>query len=262
MLDVLVASRPSRLLHSREILGSSILHVAMLTSAVLAGRVSVPANIRPVVDTTMVFIPRLMTPVADRQIAREARGGGRSGGGGHGSGVILISANPPALGFQVVAAVGSVPTEIPPVDLNQRILDPRDFTGRGVEGGTGWGVVGGSGPADQAEYGTEVKDLLYEASIDDRRFSPAELVKSPVFEHPRLLVEAGIAGRVVLKFIIDTTGRIEPTSIKVLEESHPLYAQSAVAGVVSAEFRPAHFGAAAVRQLTRLPVNFAVSAGN
>ena len=54
-----------------------------------------------------------------------------------------------ARGFQVIDAIGAIPTDIPPVDPNMRAIDARDFTGRGVEGGVGWGVVGGKGPADQ-----------------------------------------------------------------------------------------------------------------
>lgn len=154
-----------------------------------------------------------------------------------------------------------MPTEIPPIVPGERDLDPRDFTGRGVEGGTGWGVVGGTGPADQMEIDSELRDVLYEAGMADQRFTPAELVVRPVFEHPRLLLEAGISGRVVLRFIIDTTGQIEPASIAVLEKTHEAYAAAARAGVVGARFRPALFGNRTVRQLTRWPVNFQVGPG-
>jgi len=116
--------------------------------------------------------------------------------------------------------------------------------------------------AEQTEIDPALRDMLYEAGgVEDARFTPAELVVRPEFEHPRLLLEAGISGRVVLRFIIDTTGQIEPTSIEVLEKTHDAYADAARSGVLGARFRPAHFGTRAVRQLTRWPVNFQVGPG-
>jgi TonB family protein len=260
MMDVLVASRPSHLLHPREVLGSSFLHLVMFGVCVAATRVAAPLSIRPVEDTTMVFIPRLVAPTVDRAIPRPGLAG-RSGGAGSATNIV-IAANPPPRGFQVIQVVGSIPTEIPPVVPGERFLDPRDFTGRGVEGGAGWGVVGGTGPVDRVDIESGVREVLYEAGLADQRFSPAELVATPVFEHPRLLREAGIAGRVVLRFIIDTTGQVEPTSIEVLEKTHEAYATAACTGVLSARFRPAHFGDRTVRQLTRWPVNFQVAMGS
>jgi len=93
MLDVLVASRPSHLLHPREVVGSSFLHLAMLGVCVAATRVTVPVITKPVEDTTMVFIPRLAAPAVDRLIARPGLGG-RGGGAGAGT-HFIISANPP-----------------------------------------------------------------------------------------------------------------------------------------------------------------------
>ncbi len=57
----------------------------------------------------------------------------------------IVSANPPPQGFQTVMPPTEIPTEIPPVNLNER-FDPKDFTGKGVEGGIAAGVAGGTGP--------------------------------------------------------------------------------------------------------------------
>jgi protein TonB len=46
----------------------------------------------------------------------------------------LATLNPPPKGFQTLTAPVEIPTEIPPVNLNER-FDPRDYTGEGVEGG-------------------------------------------------------------------------------------------------------------------------------
>ena len=70
-----------------------------------------------------------------------------------------MSANPPPKGFQTVVAVQDIPTEIPPINLNER-FDPKDFTGTGVQGGVSVGVVGGTGPVTGETY--------LEAQVDDR----------------------------------------------------------------------------------------------
>ena len=259
MMDVLVASKPSHLLHLREVFGSWLLHLVMLGLCVEATRATVTVSIRPSADTTMVFLPRLVTPAAERAVPPAGAAGGA--GGSDGNTNLIISANPPPRGFQVIDAVGSIPTEIPPVRAGERFLDPRDYTGRGVEGGTGWGVTGGTGPVEQNEIPSRVRDELYEAGTADRRFSPAELVTAPVLDYPRLLRDAGIDGHVVLRFIIDTTGQIEPASIEVLEQTHDAYAAAARTGVLGARFRPARYGDRAVRQLTRWPVSFGMAAG-
>jgi hypothetical protein len=56
------------------------------------------------------------------------------GGGGGGGGALILSAYPPPKGFQTVLAPTEIPAGIPAVDLEQGALDPRDFTGSGVEG--------------------------------------------------------------------------------------------------------------------------------
>jgi TonB family protein len=169
---------------------------------------------------------------------------------------VVLSANPPPRGFQTVGLVSAVPTDLPPVDLGQRILDPRDFTGRGVEGGTGWGVVGGTGAADQPVPEGGVGDALYAAELEDARFSPAELVVQPRFAYPRVLLEAGISGRVTLQFIVDTLGLVEPSSVEVMSSTHEAFAGAAREGILEARFAPARYGGRTVRQLSRMPVSF------
>ncbi|MDX2121549.1 MAG: energy transducer TonB, partial [Gemmatimonadota bacterium] len=143
------------------------------------------------------------------------------------------------------------------IDPSLRALDARDFTGRGVEGGVGWGVAGGTGPADQPPG--QIAELLYSASTEDVRFTPAELVRQPAFTYPVVLQAAGIPGRVVLQFIIDTLGTVEPASITVLERSHEAFAIAAREGVMGARFQPALYGERPVRQLSKWPVKFALT---
>jgi TonB family protein len=232
---------------------SSLLHVAAFVLCVIGTRTTVKVVSRAVDDTTLIYLPRLGPPAVTRPAPVHAGGGG--GGGGEGGGMVL-SANPPPRGFQVVDAVSSIPSGIPSIDPNQKVLDPRDFTGRGVEGGLGWGVVGGTGSADQVMPEAGLNNALYAAELHDARFVPADLIVRPHFVYPRVLLSAGVGGRVTMQFIVDTLGLVEPTSIKILTSTHEAFSTAAREGIVEARFTPASYGEHAVRQLTRMPVSF------
>jgi TonB family protein len=157
-------------------------------------------------------------------------------------------------------ALADIPDVIPPVDLTQRALDPRDFTGRGVEGGLAAGVVGGTGKAD-VWAGGPATDAIYEASTNDERFAPATVVFQPAPRYPKHLETLGLEGRVRVEFVIDTAGQVEPASIRILESSHPAFEDAARAAMGGSRFRPARLSSHPVRQLTRQAVRF-VSARN
>ena len=253
MLEVLVASRPHGQRRPAAFLVAASFHAAFLGLCVATSGVTVKTASRAVDDTTLIFLPRL-APLAVTQPPHRA--GRPGGGGGDEGGVVVLSANPPPRGFQVVDLVSTVPTELPGVAAGLRALDPRDFTGRGVEGGVGWGVVGGTGAADQPVPEGPIGDALYAAELEDARFSPAEMVTQPRFLYPRVQLAAGIAGRVILQFIVDTLGQVEPTSIEVLSSTHQAFAGAAREGILTSRFTPARYGGHTVRQLSRMPVSF------
>ena len=49
---------------------------------------------------------------------------------------------PPPKGFQVLRAPVKIDIKIPEIDLSKAITNENDFSGKGVKGGTGNGVVG------------------------------------------------------------------------------------------------------------------------
>src|SRR3989454_8184914 len=107
-------------------------------------------------------------------------------------------------GFQPVAVSAQIPTDMPPVDLQQR-FDPKDYSGSGVED---------SRASDIVVSGNEV---YAEGLVEER---PA-LLSAPAPVYPELLKQAGIGGQVILPAVIDTTGRGEPPSVRIMKSSHP-----------------------------------------
>src|SRR5205814_5654378 len=84
----------------------------------------------------------------------------------------------------------------------------------------------------------------------------AELLSSPPAEYPRILRRAGIQGRVVVQVVIDTLGRVEPGSPRVVSSSNPALNEPALNAVREAVFRPARVRRRAVRVRVRAPIEF------
>jgi len=140
-------------------------------------------------------------------------------------------------GFQTVVAPTEIPTEIPPIDLQEH-FDPKDYSGTGVEGG----VAGGFDPSG----------VFNEAVVEER----PEVLSAPTPPYPEYLRQAGITGTVTLEGIIDTLGRAEPRSIKVVSTPNAGFNEAAVTTMRKALFRPARVRGRAVRVLIRLPIVF------
>ena len=148
---------------------------------------------------------------------------------------------PQLKGFQTVVAPMDIPTNIPPINLQEH-FDPKDYTGTGVEGGIGTGIVPSS-------------DQVFMESVVEER---PEVLSGPALNYPDLLRQAGVQGRVLVQAIIDTSGRAEPASVKIIQSPNPGFDQSAKNYVLRALFRPARVHGRAVRVLVNLPIDFKI----
>ncbi len=216
---------------------SFMVHGLLIVGAIKAtqGAAEVVRDI--VVDTTMVFLkpPEPPPPPPPEQVPQN----------------VVVTANPPPQGFQIVTPPDNIPTEIPPVNLNER-FDPRDFTGKGVEGGIATGVVGGTGPVP----------------IEGEVFLAAEVDETPAVEagsvclgkYPPVMQSAGIPGKVVLQFVVNTDGKVDPSSIKVVSSTHKAFEEPAKAGITgsSCHFRAGKSRGQPVRVLVQQAVSFKV----
>lgn len=148
----------------------------------------------------------------------------------------------PLQGFQTVVVPAQIPTAIPPVNLQEH-FDPKDFTGVGVEGGRADGRV------------PDPNEVYAEALVDQK---PAMLTGRPP-SYPELLRQAGIQGRVIIQAIVDTTGRVEAKSIRIVKSPNPGFDQPTIQSVLNSLFRPARLQGHAVRVLISLPFDYSLS---
>jgi protein TonB len=231
VFENLIESKPQ----AKKSLGQSILsllvHAAVIFAAVKVTTGAAETIKEIVADTTMVFLkPPPPPPPPPDQPPPD----------------VIVSANPPPKGFQTVVAPTDIPKDIPPIDLDEKPFDPKDFTGKGVEGGIAAGIVGAPAPIKG--------EVFLEAQLDD----PVQPISIPTPRYPPVLQSAGIAGRVELQYVVDTTGHAEPNSFKVLKTSHPAFVEPAKEAISKGVFKPAKFKGQAVRQLVQQAISFKV----
>jgi protein TonB len=153
---------------------------------------------------------------------------------------------PPPKGFQVLRAPLRIDIKIPEIDLTKAITNESDFSGKGVKGGTGSGVVGGIANTNQTYFEFQVE-------------KPAEmLAESPKPKYPSVLESSGIAGEVQAQFVVSSAGKADMDSFKVLKSTNELFTQAVKNVLPRMKFSPAMIGGKAVNQLVQQSFQFAV----
>jgi protein TonB len=160
-------------------------------------------------------------------------------------------APPPPKGFQVLTAPVDIPDVIPDVDLSKRVTNEADFSGKGVAGGVAKGVVGGTGPVGP-DNTTYMEFQVERPAMLDQDHSPKP-------NYPETLRSAQIEGQVKAQFVVDTTGRADPGSLKILESTNDLFTAAVRSVLPRLRFFPAETGGRKVRQLVQLPFNFTIN---
>jgi periplasmic protein TonB len=155
----------------------------------------------------------------------------------------------PPKGFQVPVPPLDIPDVIPDVDLSKKATDEADFSGKGVQGGIAKGVEGGTGPviSDQPYFDFQVEKAA------------AAIPGSGAPAYPEMLKSSGVEGEALVQFVVDTTGRAETGSFKVLRASHDAFGQAVRAALPRMRFLPAEIGGRKVRMLVQQPFAFALN---
>jgi periplasmic protein TonB len=153
---------------------------------------------------------------------------------------------PPPKGFQVLRAPVKIDIKIPEIDLSKAITNESDFSGKGVKGGTGNGVVGGIANTNQTYFEFQVE-------------KPAEMMQdSPKPKYPTVLESSGIAGEVQAQFVVRSDGKADMDSFKVLKSTNELFTQAVKNVLPRMKFSPAMIGGKPVNQLVQQAFQFAV----
>ncbi len=161
----------------------------------------------------------------------------------------MVAAPPQPKVFQILTAPVDIPDDITDIDLSKKMTDEADFSGKGVAGCTSKGVEGGKA----------------QAVVSDQPFFEFQ-VEKPVQalpggsqpRYPDILRQAGVEGEVLAQFVVDTSGRAEMGSFKVLKTTHELFGSAVKNSLPGMRFIPAEVGNRKVRQLVQQPFTFAI----
>lgn len=230
MLDTLLETRA---ITERTLTGSAVsfvAHCAIIAAAVFATHQVVTAAPDTPPETLNYVLPPKQQPLPMTDVPRAPD-------------------IPTPRGFQIPIAPIDIPDNLPPIDLSKPVTDPRDYSGRGVAGGMADG---------DSTIKTPLHDLtgtLYEFQVE----KPAAVIPgigTPVY--PELLKSAGIEGKVLVAFVVDTTGRADMTTLKVMQSDNKLFTDAVRAALPRMRFLPAEVGGKKVKQFAQMPFVFSV----
>jgi protein TonB len=231
MLSTLLESNPAPQRRRAGAIASIALHT-LLIAAAIAATASARTDVPPVIaDPPVIHTDLWPTSGPTRSLA------GRDGPVTRRETIDVPS--PPRVSFSIdaEAVVPEIDVAGSPVPLET----PFDR-----ERGAPFGRVG-EGPG--GAMGEEPRTI---AHVD----RPVAMLAPPRPRYPDQLRAAGITGRVVLRLVVDTTGRVERETVTVLESSHDLFARAVIAVLPSLRFTPAEAGGRKVRMLVVLPFEF------
>ena len=159
----------------------------------------------------------------------------------------LDVAPPPPRRNAVLIAPVVIPTELPEIDLSQRPTDPGEFITKGPSRADSSGVPHSTGITENIAYAPfQVEKPVMQAP------------NSATPGYPDVLRRAGVEGEALVSFVVDTTGRVEPGSFKVIRATHELFAAAVRSALPRMRFFPAEIGDQKVRQLVQQPYSFAI----
>jgi TonB family protein len=99
-----------------------------------------------------------------------------------------------------------------------------------------------------------IDGVLLAGEVDD----PVRILTAVNPRYPRALEAAGIRGRVVLQYVVDTTGITEPGSVRVMAATDSAFAAPSREAILATRFAPARVRGHVVRQLVRQTLVFTI----
>lgn len=100
--------------------------------------------------------------------------------------------------------------------------------------------------------------IFFEFQVD-RKVDLDPTVKDDQPVYPTSLKAAGITGRVVAQFVVDTLGKPEPSSFKITETAHRYFSDAVLVAMPRMRFLPAELHGHRVRQLTTRAFDFSIN---
>lgn len=236
MLTTLIGSRPQESSAATGAVVSVVIHGALIVMAVVetAHTVTRPHD-TPDVTPVVYFPPRPATPVTRAPATPAApRPIDRSVG----------SAGP------VIREPLPLPVPTDPTPVNVSAPMPQTGTGVPTGGSADSSIVatrtatgGGNTGANTPLTGDEVERAV-------------QAIRPVPPRYPEMLRAAGVTGTVRVRFVVDTSGVVEPGSIEMLEAPQAAFGEAVRHALLATRYRPAEANGQRVRQLVEQAFTF------
>jgi TonB family protein len=138
------------------------------------------------------------------------------------------------------------PVGLPKIDMTGAVAAENIVIGR--SGGTPTGPIGGSLIGGEGSSSAEWRGA--DAYMN--------LIKTVQPRYPESLRQSGVDGRVLIRFTVDTLGRIDQSSVQIVSETHSLFSRAVREALSGFRFRPAESNGRKVPALAEMPFEFAI----
>jgi protein TonB len=147
----------------------------------------------------------------------------------------------------VISPPTMVPPSLPDIDLSRGVTPDLVSIGRQPSAPAGGGAGRTFGLSDStASDKWTVREVLM------------NIVSSAKPRYPEVLRQSGVGGRVLVQFTVDTTGRVDMASVRVMQSTHDLFTQAVRSALASFRFKPAEVNGKRVAALAEMPFEFQV----
>jgi TonB family protein len=134
------------------------------------------------------------------------------------------------------------------------------------------GLLPQGGPRPEPHFGGDVGNAIHPKekstadASEDSVYSVLEVEEravrttnsaAPVY--PADLMKEGTEGGVLIRFVVDTTGHADPSSVEVVRSTHPAFTASVRAAIPQMSFTPAMVGGRHVRQAVEQNFEFRIT---
>jgi protein TonB len=235
MLDVLLESKRKKQGNLSGSLTSAVIHVVLVTAAVVSSSATAIIAESKQDEVNYVAPEKKEPPPPDKPVEPPPQ---------------APNTPPPPKGFQTLTAPIEIPTVIPTIDLTARVTNELDFSGKGVQGGVAAGTVGGTGKVDtdQPFFSYEVEKM-------------ARFLDGPSPVYPSILKQTKQTGKVLVQFVVDTAGKADMGTFKIVESTNPLFDIEVRKVLPRYRFAPAEIGSRKVPMYVQLPFEFKLEGG-
>lgn len=141
-----------------------------------------------------------------------------------------------------------VPEVLPEVDLSRAPTDPDAYSGKSPG-------VSPRGKVPFVEAEPRPDNTYREFEVDK---PVVQAATSALPTYPDILRQAGIEGEALVSFVVDTLGRVDLTSFKVIRTTHEQFAAAVRSALPRMRFIPAETWRGKVRQLVQQPFSFTI----